>query len=300
MTRPGPRTGCWTRLQAAGALLLAGSLMAAPVVAKNLEAAVSPEMATQKARMLTGFFSSDRLRQAMAANPEAVAPLETEARAKLAAGQAALDAGQAAEAVALFDAGMRAISRAVALGSSKSKWDAQAASVAFVARRRHAELYLSVLENADDITAAEHASVAGLRARLGEADRYFANGAFEQAGATLDSAYRDIVDLVTDIRRGRTVVVSKIFETPHDEFEYERQRNQSYVLLVQIALAERAEEQLGLAALAARLTTESAMLHDQAEREAEDSDFVAAIATMERATQRLLVVLRASGLIMME
>ena len=107
---------------------MAGSLMTAPAVAKNLEAAVSPEMAIQKARMLTGFFSSDRLRQAMAANPEAVAPLETEARAKLAAGQAALDAGQAAEAVALFDAGMRAISRAVALGSSKSKWDAQAAS----------------------------------------------------------------------------------------------------------------------------------------------------------------------------
>lgn len=300
MTRSGSKTGYWARPQAAGALLLAGSLMAAPAVGNDLEAAVSPEMATQKARMLTGFFFSARLRQAMAANPEAVTPLETEARAKLAAGQAALDAGQAAEAVALFDAGMRAISRAVALGSPKTKWDDQAASVAFVARRRHAESYLSVLENADDITAAERASVAGLRARLGRADRFFADGKLEQAGAVLDPAYRDIVDLVSDIRCGRTVVVGKIFETPHDEFEYERQRNQSYVLLVQIALAERADEQLGLAALAARLTTESTVLRDQAEREADNSDFVVAIATMERATQRLLVVLRASGLIMME
>jgi hypothetical protein len=274
--------------------------MAAPAVGNSLEAAVSPEMATQKARMLAGFFSSARLRQAMTANPEAVAPLETEARAKLAAGQAALDAGQAAEAVALFDAGMRAISRAVALGSSNANWDAQAASEAFVVRRRNAESYLAVLECDQCVTATENADVAALRARLDEADRHFTNGETKSASAILDRAYGDIIDLVSAVRRGHTIVVSKIFETPTEEFEYERQRNQSYNLLIQIALAERAEEQIGLAALAARLTTESAVLREQAEREAGDSDFVAAIATMERATQRLLVVLRASGLIMME
>jgi len=105
---------------------------------------------------------------------------------------------------------------------------------------------------------------------------------------------------VSEVRHGRTFVVSKIFETPQEEYEYERQRNQSYDLLVQIALAERGEEQPGLAALAARLIAESAALRDQAGQEGTNGDFVTAIDTMERATERLLVVLRASGLIMLE
>ena len=295
------RTGgypAWPRR--AWALLLAGSLTAGSALGQQTETAASPELAAQKARMLEGFFSSYRLRQALGANPEAVGPLEAEARASLTDGKAALAGGRVVEAMALFDAGMRAVARAIALTSPGIPWDAQAASHAFVERRRHAVSYLAAIERADDLSTAVGADVADLRARLGEADRQFADGDLKSARNTLEQVYRDIVGLVSEIRRGHTVFVSRVFETPRGEFEYERRRNQSYELLVQIALAERGGGQPGLAGLAARLTAESEALRDQAEREGASGDFAAAIGTMERATERLLVVLRASGLIMME
>lgn len=281
-------------------MLLAGCLAAAPASGQSTGDAVAPEMAGQKARMLEGFFSSYRLREALGANPDAVGPLEAEARANLADGKAALADGRVIEAMELFDAGMRAVARAIALTSPGKHWDAQAASHAFVERRRHAVAYLSAIERADDLTAAESANVADLRARLGEADRQFAAGDLRPARVTLDHVYGDIVGLISDIRRGHTVVVSRVFETPRDEFEYERRRNQSYELLVQIALAERGGDQPDLAALANRLIAESEALRDRAEQEGASGDFATAIGTMEQATERLLVVLRATGLVMME
>ena len=281
-------------------MLLAGCLTAVPASGQSTGNTVSPEMAGQKAHMLEVFFSSYRLREALGLNPDAVRPLETEARANLADGKAALADGRITEAMELLDAGMRAVARAIALTSPETQWDAQAASDAFVAQRRHAKAYLAAIERAGHLSAAESADVASLRARLGEADRQFAGGDLKPARETLDHAYRDIVGLVSDIRRGHTVVVSRVFETPRDEFEYERRRNRSYDLLVQIALAERGGGQPGLAALAARLTAESEKLRDQAEQEGASGQFATAIGTMEHATERLLVVLRASGLVMIE
>jgi tetratricopeptide (TPR) repeat protein len=257
-------------------------------------------MAGQKARMLEGFFSSYRLREALGTNPDAVGPLEAEARANLAAGKAALTDGRIIEAMELFDAGMRAVTRAIALTSPGTHWDARAASDAFMAQRRYAESYLVVLERADDLSDTDNAEVVSLRARLGEADRQFADGELKPARETLEHVYRDIVGLVSEIRRGHTVVVSRVFETARDEFEYERQRNRSYDLLVQIALAERSGDQPGLGTFAARLVADSEALRDKAEQEGTRGEFATAIGTMERATERLLVVLRATGLLMME
>jgi hypothetical protein len=281
-------------------MLLAASLTAAPASGQGTGNTVSPEMADQKARMLEGFFSSYRLREAQGMNPDAVGPLEAEARAKLADGRAALADGRIIEAMELFDAGMRAVARAIALTAPGAQWNAQAASDAFVAQRRHAESYLAVLERADDLSTTENADVVSLRARLVEADRRFAAAELRPARETLEHIYRDIVSLVSDFRRGHTIVVSRVFETPRDEFEYEQRRNLSYDLLVQIALAEHGGGQPGLADLAARLTAESEVLRDQAEHEGANGDFATAIGTMERATERLLVVLRATGLVMME
>ena len=300
MSRSARASGYLTWPRGAGAILLAGCLAATPASGQSTGTAVSTGMAGQKARMLEGFFSSYRLREALGSNPDAVGPLAAEARAKLAAGKAALADGRIAEAMELFDAGMRAVAHAIALTSPGSNWDARAASDAFVAQRHQVESYLAVLERADDLSTAESADVVSLRTRLDEADRLFTGSDLKPAREALEQVYRDIVGLVSEIRRGHTVVVSRVFETPQGEFEYERRRNHSYDLLVQIALAERGGGQPGLAALAARLIADSEALRDQAEREGASGDFATAIGTLERATERLLVVLRASGVVTME
>jgi len=286
--------------QAARALLLAGCLFGGPAGGQTVTAPVSPEMADQKARMLEGFFASPRLSAARESKPGAVAPLESEARARLEAGRAALVAGQYGEAMAEFDAGIRAVSRAVALGTAKKAWDGADASVAFVARRRQANSYLEALADSEDIAAADHREVARLRGQLDAADGLFAAGTLEPARTALDATYREIVALVSEIRRGHSVFVARTFASPAEEFVYERERHHSYRLLVQIALAERSENQPSLAALAARLGAESDDLLAEAERQAAAGDYPTAIGTMESATARLLVVLRAAGLIMLE
>jgi len=300
MTHSGQTDGRRAAALALSALLLGGALLTAPASAQMSSTAVSPEMAAQKARMLEAFFSSKRLRDAVERNPEGTGPLKSKAQANLNAGRTALEAGQFAEAITLFDEGMRAVSQAVALGTSGTDWDESAAATAFVSRRRHAEAYLVVLERADDVTGDQRQRIADLRARLDEADRLFTGNAVGDANEILGLVYRDVVGLVSDVRRGHTVVVSRVFETPEEEYQYERERHESYGLLVRIALAERAEDQPGLAALAARLGPESQKLREQAEAEFGAGDAVTAIATMERATERLLVILRTSGLIMME
>ena len=67
----------------------------------------------------------------------------------------------------------------------------------------------------------------------------------------------DVVAMVGEVRRGHSVFVARTFASPEDEFDYERERNHSYRLLVEIALAEDAENTPSLAALAARVGTES-------------------------------------------
>jgi len=303
MDRPNPMSASRATSRAPHALVLAaalaGFLAAGQVLAQG--GAASPEMASQKAMMLKGFFASSRLAEAREANPDGVAPLEAEARAKLEAGERALAEGRVARAVELFDEGMRMVSRAVALAASVDKGAGKKnVSKAFEERRGSAGSYLSVLERADDLSGDERTRVAALRESLQKADRQYAAGDLERASATLDGAYGAIVDLVTAIRRGRTLTVSRVFETPKAEYEYEVSRHESYVLLVDIALAERAASQPGLELLAARLGAESDRLRAEAARQSDGGDYVTAIQTMESATERLLVILRATGAIVME
>ena len=91
-----------TGLRAALAALLTAMPVSDPAPAQETAVVVSPELASQKAMMLKGFFSSKRLSTARETNPSAVEPLEAEARANLAAGEEALEAGQVSKAIELF------------------------------------------------------------------------------------------------------------------------------------------------------------------------------------------------------
>ena len=278
------------------AILLAGCLMAWPVEAQTPGSAMLPEIAQQKARMLESFFASSRLREALASNPDAAGPLAAEAHVKLAAGREELKAGHFSEAIAIFDAAIRALSEAVELGTAATPPQTQA--TAFEARREQAESLLAAIESADDISA--DSRVAALRARLSGAAERFAAGEQRQAREALEEAYLDVVRLVAEVRHGHSLLVTRTFETAEEAYEYERERHKSYVLLVELALAERGEPGGGLATLAERLTAEAEELRGKAERQATQGEHGAAIKSMKRATERLAAVLRAAGLIMMD
>lgn len=278
------------------AMLLAGCLLAWPVQAQTSGSAMLPEIAQQKARMLESFFVSGRLREALASNPDAAGPLAAEARVKLTAGHEELKDGHFSEAIAMFDAAIRALSEAVELGSSES--DQQTRSPAFEARRQQAESLLTAIESANDVSA--RTRVEALRGRLSEAGRRFEAGEKRDAREALEAAYLDVVRLVAEVRHGHSLFVTRTFGTAEEAYEYERERHKSYVLLVELALAERGESDGGLSSLAERLTAEGEELRATAEGLAAAGEHGPAIKSMKRATERLAAVLRAAGLIMMD
>lgn len=282
------------------AMLVALNQFGTPAEAQESAGTVSPDLAAQKVQMLETLFASERLKAARTSNPQAVDPLVADAQSNLDAARTALDQGHAHQAIRLLDEGMRLISRAVASGGTQRIWDQQDASIAFVARRRQAESYLAVLEADSSVSAQEQQRVAQIRSRLTTADKLFTGGDVTAANEALEDAYRQTVHLVSEIRQGLTMMVEHKFDTPADEFAYEDERNENYELLVEIAVAERGENEPTFAALAARVMSESRQFRDLAEGQAQRGEYAEAIDSMEQATERLLVVLRAAGLILTE
>jgi len=246
--------------------------------------------------MLEGFFASPRLAAARVADPEAAAAIEAEAREKLAEGHVALGRGELAEAIAAFDAGIRAIARAAAIVAASRDRDQQAIAQAYARLTAQSRNYLDVLEAADTLDASDRAIAADLRADLERAEKKFQEDEIFAAEAAARATYSGVVALVSEVRSGHSVFVERSFKSARDEYEYERERHESYALLVEIAVAERGEEQPTLAALAARVNDESTQLFARAEGEHAAGDSVAAIRTLEHATERLLAILRAAGL----
>lgn len=281
----------------AGRALVLAALLVVPVLAAPSAAQDQQTIAAQKGQILKGFFASPRLAEARAASPDAVGVLEAEARQRLEAGLAAMGEGRAAEALEHFDIGLRSISQAAALASAAgTAKETDTASADFIRTLERTRSLLAALADAEDVTATEKAEAAALSADLEAAEMTFAKGATAEAQAAAHDTYGAAVELVSAVRRGHTVLVERTFETPEDEYAYEHERHRSYVLLVDIAVAERVESQPSFAAIAARLSAEADRLRAEAEAEHGRGETIDAIATMEQATGRLGAVLRAAGL----
>ena len=196
----------------------------------------------------------------------------------------------------MFDAGIRALSEAVELGAADTAQETETTS--FEARLQQAESLLAAIKDANDDTT--YSRSAALRVRLSEAERRFEAGEQGEARAALEEAYLGVVRLVTDVRQGHRFFVSRTFATAEEAYEYERERHKSYALLIELAFAEHGKPDGRLATLSESLTAEAEELQATAERQATAGEFVPAIKSMKKATERLAAVLRASGLIMMD
>jgi len=271
--------------------------MASSVLPQTPRASISLELAQKKAAMLEMFLASRRLSTVLLAKPETAQPLVESARVHLDTGWDMLTADDPISAAAHFDKGISAISAAIALSSQRPANSIEAQSQANANRHRETRSYLGVLDKAVGLSAEDTQRVAELRARLNDAERMIAAGSQDEAWNVINGLYPKVVSLVSRVQRGRTAFVSKTFDTPEEALEHERARNDNYRLLVQLALAERGAFQPGLSTLAANLSTRSNRLRAEAEDLAAAGRAAEAVETMQRATERLLAVLRAAGLI---
>ncbi|MFQ5618239.1 MAG: hypothetical protein ACE5FR_04635 [Rhodospirillales bacterium] len=299
----------WTAFDPAGAgsaAAVSGDPPDAPgrrvlVAQANAESATRRQLLEQKVALLANYLKSAMTRRiAGGDNAQAKARVR---RAEALLGQArhALGLGDEALADRLLNEALRTLSAASRLAVRGRRADSEAqARTRYERLRRHIDSYLKSASEGSGGTGADtvwQSAATKLTASTAEAEALAADGRYVDASKLLAKTYRAVVAAIAESRRGQTVISSLRFAGPEDEFDYERRRNDSYEMLLELMLSERQGTATGaLRALVERSVAESRSLRGQADHAAAAGDYQTAIDAMEEATRRLTRALRAGGL----
>lgn len=298
-----PARNARARILGAAALAVVGALPGDTAWAQQQPAAKSESerLLNQKAMMLQAYIASPRVAEALhggeAKNIEAV----DRARADLAEGSEALQKGDLKRAEQSFDAGLRHVSSLVLQQGARAEEPAQKKGD-FEARRRQIDSFIRSLETGGDAT--PHSPWLGrlavARKGLEQADALYSQEKYAEANLQLVSIYEDVVVIVSEARRNQSIIYRLNFETPAAEYAYELQRNKSYEILVDVAMAEKKDPDKALLPYIRKLVDQSRGLVVEAEAQASGGDHVKAIKTVEEATSHLVRALRGAGVMVME
>ncbi len=156
------------------------------------------------------------------------------------------------------------------------------------------------LESFSAALAEKGPSMAGLLDRqyldqlLANAGQAQSIGDYDNARSTLGRARQTLVNALIKIRNNETVVYSVEFQTPADEFRYERERYAEYALLGD-KLVDSGELDSGRIKMFENLKKNGDRLNGEALDLAGSGDYAAAIARMETAVEQLVKGLRLLG-----
>lgn len=130
---------------------------------------------------------------------------------------------------------------------------------------------------------------------VSKADVLAARGELEGALVLASQAYMVLKVSLEALRGGETLVRSLQFENAEEEYHYELDRNDTHRMLADIVLQDN-QGTSGLGDMVAKLLEKAGTLRTQAERQAADQKFDAAIESLEHSTKQLVRVIRSSGL----
>lgn len=127
-----------------------------------------------------------------------------------------------------------------------------------------------------------------------EAERLAGTGQLGEANRRLAEAYKLAVESISRLRAGQTVTLSLKFETPGEEYVYERRRFQSSEILIDMMIGDgRAEGERRK--LVDDFVREGRKLLGQAGDQAHSGDYAGAVAAMEKAAAQLNRALQVMG-----
>lgn len=134
-----------------------------------------------------------------------------------------------------------------------------------------------------------------VEALLRRTEKLAAENRLKESLGVAEEANRLIVDAIVLMRSGQTVVVSLSFDTPAQEFAYEKRRFESSEVMISMAL----DDGVNVAANT-RLNVEAMLLQarrqrDLGEREASQGNYADAVRTLEGANRQMTRALQALG-----
>ncbi|MBF0424163.1 MAG: hypothetical protein HQL73_14360, partial [Magnetococcales bacterium] len=143
-----------------------------------------------------------------------------------------------------------------------------------------------------NLQAAEQAIQDQVQKEMAAATRLAEQGETARGRMLLDQAYVQMRDAVEHLRQGETLVRSLHFASKEEEYHYEVDRNDSYLMLTRLLMANKPP---AVAKSVESLLPESARLRQQAEAEAAAGQFAQSVTSMEQATEVLIRALRLAG-----
>ena len=131
--------------------------------------------------------------------------------------------------------------------------------------------------------------------KMAEAQAEFDRGELDAAMSSLNSAYLSVKLSITQMHNGDRLVRSLHFETREDEYRYELDRNDTHKMLIHTVLKEKYEDPR-LGKLMDIPLQKAGELRGQAEKQAGEGDFDAAIKLLEESTQQVIRAIRMAGI----
>lgn len=134
-----------------------------------------------------------------------------------------------------------------------------------------------------------------IRTLVAAAEAHAGGGRLKEAMALLDRAYVAERGGIRDAREGKTLTRSLNFASAEEEYDYERDRNESHFMLLRFAISEKQPPRTRRKRID-ELREEAGVMRRRAEREAQDDHHDAAIGTLTASTDILLRAIRMTGL----
>jgi hypothetical protein len=116
-----------------------------------------------------------------------------------------------------------------------------------------------------------------------------------RAREVLDEAYVSAKIAIEQLRGGDTLVRHLNFASKQEEYDYELDRNDTHVMLVDILLREKLRKSNGVKKLVQQFMTKAEKLRTQAEAQAADGAYDAAVETLELSTREIVRAIRSAG-----
>lgn len=210
--------------------------------------------------------------------------------------QGAISAGECRR----VDEALRLVSAAAALAGAKPV-DSREQRMKYVERARQFDAYVQAVSLTSPSAWPQEIRrrFAAAELKSAEAAKLAEEGRFPQADDAIESAYREMLEIVRALNDGKMVVHELVFKSPEEEYRYEREKNRSYEMLLQIAAGESGTSE-ELRAHIARMIALNSERRRAADRFSLRGDPADAIKEIESASRELAKTLRLTGVMVWE
>lgn len=151
------------------------------------------------------------------------------------------------------------------------------------------------ISNEKNMLAAHDALREEVEKEVAVAEALVNSGQIDMGRVHLDTAYDSLRLGIKALRGGDTLIRSLEFDSDEDEYEYELDRNDTHLMLVQVLVAERLEDE-SIREKVTPMLQEAARIRTEAEAQAGEGDFRRAVESLELSTRELVRAIRSAGI----